>query len=180
MASKIQAILGRDVANLGHAGDIVNVAPGYLRNFLIPKLLALPVSKSRIEQFEHQKKLVQHQLAKLKSLSQEVKDRIEVQKFLIEVKSGDQGKLFGSVGARDIETVLKNNGFTIHHRDIKLEAPLKTVGMHQIPVRLEGGIMATIKVILTAIEEPVKAQDAEENESEEVLDTINEENTDLQ
>ena len=96
MASKIQAILGRDVANLGHAGDIVNVAPGYLRNFLIPKLFALPVSKSRIEQFEHQKKLVQHQLAKLNSLSQEVKDRLEVQKFLIEVKSGSGTAVNGS------------------------------------------------------------------------------------
>ena len=180
MASKIQAILGRDVANLGHAGDIVNVAPGYLRNFLLPKLLALPVSKSRIEEFEHQKKLVQHQLAKLKSLSQEVKDRIEVQKYLVEVKCGEQGKLFGSVSARDIELVLKNNGFNIHHRDIKLEAPLKTVGMHQIPVRLEGGVMASIKVILAAIEEPSETKNDDENDEQENLEAIQTESVDLE
>lgn len=163
MASRIQAILARDVANLGHVGDVVKVAPGYLRNFLLPKRLALPISKSRVEQFEHQKKLVQHQLAKLKATSENVRDRIEVQKFTIEVKAGEQGKLFGSVGARDIEAALKEHGFTLHHRDIKLESPLKTIGLHEVPVRLEGGVMAKIKVILAAIEEPVaKAEDDEE------------------
>jgi len=168
MATKVQAILARDVANLGHVGDVVKVAPGYLRNFLLPKRLALPVSKSRLEQFEHQKQLVQHQLSKLKATSEQVRDRIEVQKFTLEVKAGDQGKLFGSVGARDIEACLKEHGFTVHHRDIKLEhGPLKTVGLHEVPVRLEGGIMAKIKVILAAIEEPVaEAVEAEEAPAE--------------
>lgn len=168
MATKVQAILARDVANLGHVGDVVKVAPGYLRNFLLPKRLALPVSKSRLEQFEHQKQLVQHQLSKLKATSEQVRDRIEVQKFTLEVKAGDQGKLFGSVGARDIEACLKEHGFTVHHRDIKLEhGPLKTVGLHEVPVRLEGGIMAKIKVILAAIEEPVaETVEAEEAPAE--------------
>lgn len=158
MATKVQAILARDVANLGHVGDVVKVAPGYLRNFLLPKRLALPVSKSRLEQFEHQKQLVQHQLSKLKATSEQVRDRIEVQKFTLEVKAGDQGKLFGSVGVRDIEACLKEHGFNVHHRDIKLEhGPLKTIGLHEVPVRLEGGIMAKIKVILAAVEEPVAA-----------------------
>lgn len=167
MASRIQAILARDVANLGHVGDVVRVAPGYLRNFLLPKRLALPVSKSRLEQFEHQKQLVRHQLTKLKATSEQVRDRIEVQKFTIEVKAGEQGKLFGSVGARDIETCLKQNGFNVHHRDIKLDAgPLKTIGLHEVPVRLEGGVMAKIKVILAQIEEPeVEASPAEGEEA---------------
>ncbi|HXW52886.1 MAG TPA: 50S ribosomal protein L9 [Myxococcota bacterium] len=166
MASRVQAILARDVANLGHVGDVVKVAPGYLRNFLLPKRLALPVSQSRLEQFEHQKQLVQHQLAKLKATSEQVRDRIEVQKFTIEVKAGDQGKLFGSVGARDIEASLKEHGFNVHHRDIKLETPLKTIGLHEIPVRLEGGVMAKIKVILAAIVEPVVEEAKEEGAAE--------------
>src|SRR4030095_4397315 len=111
MASKVQAILARDVASLGHVGEVVKVAPGYLRNFLLPKRLALPISKSRLEQFEHQKQLVRHQLSKLKATSEQVRDRIEAQKFTIEVKAGEQGKLFGSVGARDIEAALKDYGF---------------------------------------------------------------------
>jgi large subunit ribosomal protein L9 len=154
MATKMQAILARDVANLGHVGDIVRVAPGYLRNFLLPKRLALPVSKSRLAQFEHQKELVRHQLAKLKATSENIRDRIEVPKFTIEVKAGDQGKLFGSVGARDIEAVLTNHGFNINSKDIKLEnGPLKTIGLHEVPVRLEGGVMAAIKVILAPLVE---------------------------
>lgn len=157
MASRMQAILARDVANLGHVGDVVRVAPGYLRNFLLPKRLALPISKVRLEQFEHQKQLVKHQLAKLKATSEQVRDRIEVQKFTIEVKAGEQGKLFGSVGARDIELSLKEHGFTVPHRDIKLESPLKSIGLHEVPVRLEGGVLAKIKVILSKIEEPEAA-----------------------
>lgn len=167
MASKIQAILARDVANLGHVGEVVRVAPGYLRNFLTPKRLALPVSKARLEQFEHQKHLVMHQLAKLKATSEQARDRIEVQKFTIEVKSGEQGKLFGSVGARDIETVLNAHGFKVSHKDIKLvDGPLKTIGIHEVPVRLEGGVMATIKVILAKLEEPVEVVDEDEYEEE--------------
>lgn len=169
MANKVQAILARDVGNLGHVGDVVKVAPGYLRNFLLPKRLALPVSKSRLDQFEHQKQLVLHQLAKLKATSEQVRDRIEVVKFTLEVKAGDQGKLFGSVGARDIEACLKEHGFTVHHRDIKLEhGPLKTIGLHEIPVRLEGGVMAKIKVILAAVQEPEVAPAPEEGEGEPV------------
>lgn len=170
----MQAILARDVANLGHVGDIVRVAPGYLRNFLLPNRLALPVSKSRLEQFEHQKQLVRHQLAKLKATSEHVRDRIEVQKFTLEVKAGEQGKLFGSIGARDIEACLKDNGFVVHHRDIKLEdGPLKTIGMHEVPVRLEGGVLAKIKVILAPIvEEVVEASDENEEQGEEVKPEI--------
>jgi large subunit ribosomal protein L9 len=173
MASKVQAILARDVGNLGHVGDVVKVAPGYLRNFLLPKRLALPVSKSRLEQFEHQKQLVQHQLAKLKATSEQVRDRIEVQKFTLEVKAGDQGKLFGSVGARDIEACLKQHGFNVHHRDIRLDhGPLKTIGLHEVPVRLEGGVMSKIKVILAAIEEPVEAVEDEDGQEEVAAETV--------
>lgn len=155
MASRVQAILARDVSNLGRVGDIVKVAPGYLRNWLLPQRLAMPVTKSRLVQFEHQKRMVMHQLAKLKATSENIRDRIEVPKFTIEVKAGEQGKLYGSVGARDIEACLKEHGFMVNHRDIKLEdGPLKTVGLHEVPVRLEGGVMAKIKVILAVVEEP--------------------------
>jgi large subunit ribosomal protein L9 len=164
MASKIEVILTRDVGNLGHIGDVVKVTPGYMRNCLVPQLLALPVSKSRLVQFEHQKQLVMHQMAKLKAVSENVRDRIEVAKFVIEVKAGDQGKIFGSVGGRDIEAVLKEHGFTVHHRDIKLEAPIKTLGLHEIPVRLEGGVTAKIKVIVAAIVEPVATVESDEDE----------------
>jgi len=162
MANKVQAILARDISNLGHVGDVVKVAAGYLRNFLLPKRLALPVSKTRIEHFEHQRKLIEHQLAKLKKTSEDVRDRIESESFTIEMKAGEQGKLFGSAGARDIEAVLKARGYNVAHRDIKLaDGPLKTIGLHELPVRLEGGVMAKIKVFIAKIEEapePVAAE----------------------
>lgn len=173
MASKIQAILARDVIGLGHIGDLVKVAPGFLRNYLLPKRMALPVSKQRVSDFEHQKQIVQHQLNKLKAVSEEMRDRIEVQKFTIEVKAGDQGKIFGSVGSRDIESALLAQGFNVNHRDIKLDSPIKTIGMHEVAVRLEGGVMAKVKVILAPIEEAKL-----ETETETALQTsLPEENT---
>lgn len=177
MASKIQAILARDVANLGHVGELVKVAPGYLRNYLLPQRLALPVSKSRLEHFEHQKQLVRHKLAKLKATSEQVRDRIEVQKFTIEVKTGEQNKIFGSIGSRDIEACLKEKGFNVDHRDIKLDAgPLKTIGIHELPVRLEGGVVAKIKVILAPIVEPVAEAEKEEGDIATSLEDSSEEN----
>lgn len=170
MAKKIEAILARDVANLGHVGEVVKVTPGYLRNWLLPNRLALLLSRSRLLQFEHQKQLVMHQIAKLKANSENIRDRIEVQKFLIEIKTGDQGKMFGSVGARDIEAVLKAHNFNVHHRDIKLEVPIKTLGMHDVNVRLEGGVMAKIKVIVAALPEPEAPKtSSDEEEGNEVV-----------
>jgi large subunit ribosomal protein L9 len=154
MANMIQVILARDIRNLGRVGEVVRVRPGYLRNFLMPKRMALPLSKERLEHVEHQKQLIQHQIAKLKASSESVRDRLEVQKFTIEVKAGEQGKLFGSVGVRDIEAALAKQGYPIDHRDIKLEAPLKTIGLHLVPARLEGDVRVNLNIVLVAQEEP--------------------------
>jgi large subunit ribosomal protein L9 len=162
MATRVQAILARDVPNLGHVGEVIRVTPGYLRNFLLPKKMALPVSKKRLRLFEHQSQLIKQQIAKLKANSEDVRDRIEVHTVTIEVKAGDQGKIFGSVGARDIENALKESGFIVHHRDIKLDGPLKTIGIHEVTARLEGGVMAKLKIVLVAKEEPVEETNPEE------------------
>lgn len=173
MATHVNVILSRDVANLGHIGEVVKVRPGYARNFLFPQKLALPVSAERIKQFEHQKRLIEHQIQKLRVQSQELGQKLAVTQVTVTAKTGEGGKLFGSVGTRDIEAALKAQGYTIPHRDIKLENPLKTVGLHSVPVRLEADVKAVVNVVVVpevVIEEKPTEEESFEAAAEEVAD----------
>lgn len=165
MAQNIPVILARDVPNLGRVGELVNVRPGYARNFLVPQGLALPASPKRVAFFEHQKKIVEHKRRQLRAESEKkAKDMSQVQVTLT-VKMGEQGKIFGSITGRDISKALAAIGHNIHHRDIKLAEPIKTVGVHTVDVRLEADVAAQIKVIVAAEVEATPAPAAEEAEA---------------
>ena len=146
MASDINIILIRDVENLGKTSQLCTVKPGYARNFLFPKKFALPVSPGRLKEFEHQKKIIAHKLLRLRTEAEKLKSKLEQLTINITVKVSQKGKIFGSIGARTIESFLKKKGFTINHRDIKINSPIKTLGLHNIILRLETDIKATIKV----------------------------------
>ena len=148
MAANMNVILARDVMNLGHLGDVVRVKPGYARNFLFPKSLALPVSSTHVKLFEHQKRLIDHRKAKLRIQSEEFGKRLADIQITIPAKAGEQGKLFGSIGSRDIEKALSEHGHRLSHRDIKLEHPLKSIGLHTVDVRLEGDVKAKVNVVI--------------------------------
>jgi large subunit ribosomal protein L9 len=175
MASNVHVILSRDVSNLGHVGEVIKVRPGYARNYLFPRLFALPVSPERLMQFEHQKRMIAHQLQKLHTQSEGVKVRLAAVQVNISVKAGEQGKLFGSVGTRDIEKALHEVGFAVSHRDIKLDAPLKTVGLHQVEVRLEADVKALVNVVIVPIEEPKPVEVEEAVEAAPAADDMAEE-----
>jgi large subunit ribosomal protein L9 len=167
MAMNVNVILTRDVLNLGRVGDLVKVRPGYARNWLYPKRFALPVSTGRVAQFEHQKRLVEHQRQKLRTASEGLKARLADIQVTVTAKAGEQGKLFGSIGTRDIEAALKSAGYSIGHRDIKLENPIKTVGLHQVEARLEGDVKALLNVVVVPEAVPeVKAAADEDVEGE--------------
>ena len=160
MAAHVQVILSRDVMHLGNLGEVVKVRPGYARNFLFPKLLALPVSESRMKQLDHKKRLVEHQRQKLKVNSEGLKSKLAELQISISAKAGKEGKLFGSIGTRDIEAALAEKGVFIPHRDIKLEHPIKTVGLHSVDVRLEADVRAAVNlVVIPKVAEEVKAKD---------------------
>lgn len=161
MASNVHVILSRDVSNLGRIGEVIKVRPGYARNYLFPRQYALPVSPERLLAFEHQKRMIEHKRQKLRVESEGVKVRLASLQITMPVKAGEQGKLFGSVGTRDIEKALNEQGFNISHRDVKLEGPLKTVGLHQVEVRLEADVKALVNVVIVPIEEPKAEVEAE-------------------
>lgn len=161
MAANVNVILSRDVPNLGRVGDLVSVRPGYARNYLLPQRLAMPVSKKNLAHFEHQKKVIAHRLSELRSASEgKAKDLSDVQ-IDITAKVGEQDKLFGSIGSRDIAAALAERGFVVDHRDIKMEGPLKTVGLHELEVRLEADVVGSFKVVIVpeAVEEELSYDD---------------------
>jgi large subunit ribosomal protein L9 len=148
MAQNIQVILARDVPNLGRLGELVAVRPGYARNFLVPNKLAMPASLKRVAQFEHQKRLVEHQRRVLRADSEKRAKSMSGITTTLTVKVGEQGKIFGSIGSRDIAKALVAMGQNVHHKDVKLADPLKQVGSYDIEVRLETDVTAMVKVVI--------------------------------
>lgn len=168
MAANVHVILARDVPNLGRIGELVQVRPGYMRNYLVPKGLALPASPKRVAEFEHKRRLVEHQRGKLRAASQQRAQELSQVQVTLTARVGEQNKLFGSITGRDISKALADEGYEIHHRDIRLEAPLRTIGLHVVDVRLEADVTAQIKVVVApevVAEEPTEAAEEEAPEA---------------
>jgi large subunit ribosomal protein L9 len=165
MASQVQLILARDVPNLGRLGDLVHVRAGYARNFLLPRGLALPASPKRVALFEHQKKVVEHRRKVLRGESEKRAQDIAKLSITLTAKVGEQGKLFGAITARDIAKALAAEGFAVDHRDIKLDAPVKTVGLHKIDLRLEADVTTQVKLVIAPEVEPDKPAEPVEGEA---------------
>lgn len=162
MAQNVPVILARDVGNLGRIGELVNVRPGYARNYLIPNGLALPASPKRVAFFEHQKKIVEHKRRLVRAESEKRAKEISGLTVTVSAKAGESGKLFGSVTTRDIAKALAAIGQPIPHKDIKLADPIRAVGTFDVDVRLEADVASKIKVIVAAIVEETPPAPAEE------------------
>ena len=144
----MQVILKEDVRNLGKSGDLVNVKPGFGRNYLIPQGFAIAATAGNIKQVEHHKRLIATRNSKLLKDAQSVADRLASIEVQIERQVGEEDKLFGSVTSRDIGEALAQKGVPIDHRKITLGEPLKTVGYHTVEIKLGSGIVGKLKVIV--------------------------------
>jgi large subunit ribosomal protein L9 len=172
MAQNVQVILARDVANLGRLGELVSVRPGYARNYLVPQKLALPASPKRVAQFEHQKKLVEHKRRVLRAESEKKAKEMGDVVVTLTARVGEQGKLFGAVTGRDISRALAAIGYAIHHRDIKLEEPIRMTGSYTLEVRLEADVQTKIKVVVVPeVEQTKTPADADADEAKEASET---------
>jgi large subunit ribosomal protein L9 len=147
MAS-MQVILKEDVHNLGKAGELVKVKPGFGRNFLIPQGKAVVATASNVKQIEHEKKLIAAKQAQLSKDAQAMSDRLAAIEVQIERQVGEEDKLFGSVTSRDIESALKDKGVTIDHRKVHMPEPIKTIGYHTVEIKLGTGVTGKIKVVV--------------------------------
>ena len=144
----MQVILKEDVHNLGKAGELVKVKPGFGRNFLIPQGKAIVATAANVKQIEHEKKIIAAKQAQLGKDAQAMADRLASVEVQIERQVGEEDKLFGSVTSRDIESALKDKGVTIDHRKVHIPEPIKTIGYHTVEIKLGTGITGKIKVVV--------------------------------
>ena len=141
----MQIILTQDVQNLGKAGELVSVKPGYGRNYLIPSGMAVSATASNKNRLEHERALIEKRVLKEKANAQSIADRLNGMTLQFERNVGDDEKLFGSVSNRDIAEQLKKAGIDLDHRKIELEHPVKALGKYEVAVRLGAGVTAQLK-----------------------------------
>ena len=142
----MKVILKDKVPSLGDIGTVVQVKRGYARNYLIPRNFAIPATPHNIEQFEHEKRLLDAKRAKTRKDAEATKAKLERVSCSISKKVGDQDKLFGSVTTQDIEKAFQLEGFTIDKKDILLEEGIKALGVYTVPVRVFEDVIASTKV----------------------------------
>jgi large subunit ribosomal protein L9 len=149
MATTLQVILNSDVPNLGASGELVKVRPGFARNYLLPRQLAVPATTAQVNRINHEKAVALAKAEKNKKAMQELATKLNGLKVSLARPVGEDDKLFGSVTAKEIETEVKKSFPDFDRKKMQLAEPLKTIGTFEIPVKLMTDGTATIKVEVT-------------------------------
>jgi len=142
----MKVVLKDDVKNLGKMGQIIDVADGYARNFLVPRGLASEANTKNIKALEHEKRIIEGKAKKVKNSAQELLNKISARTFTIRAKAGDEGKLFGSVTTMDIAELLQKEGIEIDKKKISLDEPIKRLGSYSVNVKLHPEISTQLNI----------------------------------
>lgn len=142
----MEVILRQDLDGVGLEGDIVNVAKGYARNYLIPKGLCLEASKPNIKAFELQRKKIEIKRLKARENAEKVQQQIDDLEVIFQHKAGEEGKLYGSVTSMDIASYLEGKGIIVDRKKIFLEKPIKELGVFKATVKIYPGVTSVLKV----------------------------------
>ena len=142
----MEIILLNKIDNLGNVGDVVTVKPGYARNYLFPKGLAVRSSKRNIAFVEEKRKNIELKIAKEEQASQAIFDSLKNVEILMEVEVGENDKLFGSVTTMDLQKALNEQNIEIDKQDILLDNPIKSLGVYDIPIKVTSSLKQNIKV----------------------------------
>jgi large subunit ribosomal protein L9 len=144
----MEVILREDIEKLGSRGEVVKVAPGYARNFLIPKRLAVAATESNKKIVEQERQAHVRKEAKLQGEAADLAKLMNGLTVTIRSKAGENDQLFGSVGSKDVAEALAAKNFTIDRRKIQLDEPIKQLGEYKIPVRLHREVTAEVTVVV--------------------------------
>ena len=150
MATTVQVILQQDLKNLGKSGELVRVRPGYARNYLIPRSLAMPATVHNIKQLEHEQRISAAKAAKARAAATGLAGQVSGVTVVIERKVGEEDRLFGSVTTKDIAAALKEKGIEIDRKRIELRAPIRTAGTFEVTAKMLGDVTAIFKVEVVA------------------------------
>ena len=148
----VKLILREDVPNLGDAGELVSVKPGFARNFLIPQGKASLATAANVRELEHQRRVIAEKVARERQTLEAERAKIQGVEIEIAVQAGEEGRLFGSVTAAQIADKLAERGLEVDRRRVALAEPIKQLGEYEVPVRLHREIEATIRVKVVAAE----------------------------
>ena len=146
-------ILIENVDGLGNIGEMVSVKPGYARNYLLPRQFAVEANPRNVKEFEHQKRQAQRKLEKRTQEAQLIKNKIEAIACVVSHRASEDGKLFGSVTNMELAEKMAAAGVEIDRKKIVLAEPIKTLGEHEVAVKLDAGVVATLKVTVEASSE---------------------------
>jgi large subunit ribosomal protein L9 len=150
MAAHVRVILKRDVDKLGSAGELVRVRPGFARNFLLPRALAVVATDSNVRQIEHERKLAVAAAAKQKGAAEAVASKVNGLVLEIEAQAGEGDRLFGSVTTRDVAEALHKRGIDLDRKHLELPDAIKALGEYDVSVRLGSGVLGKFKVKVKA------------------------------
>jgi large subunit ribosomal protein L9 len=146
MPATIQVILQHDVDNVGKSGELVKVRPGFARNFLLPRELAVPATTAQVHRIDHERAVALAKSEKLKKEAKELASKLNGLEIKIVRAAGEDDKLFGSVTAKEIETAVKAKGFDVDRKKMHLPEAIKALGAFEIPLKLMSDVTATLKV----------------------------------
>jgi large subunit ribosomal protein L9 len=142
----MQVILKQRLENLGHAGEVVSVKPGYARNYLIPQGFAYEATEANLRRIERERAQIEKRGAEEVTEARERAGKIEGTSVTFSARAGEEGKLFGSITSADIAEKLADQGIEIDRRQIDLDEPIKALGVFAVPIRLHAEVRPEIKV----------------------------------
>lgn len=146
----MSVILTQDVANLGKAGELVNVKAGFGRNYLVPRGMAVSATAANVHRLEHDQRVIAKKVAKERAGAESLAERINVVTLQFDRAVGEEEKMFGSVTSRDLTEQLKKAGVDLDHRQIVMDQPVKALGKYEVQVKLASGVTALLKFFVVA------------------------------
>lgn len=159
----MKIVLLERVENLGTIGDVVAVKDGFARNFLLPRHKALRATSANLKVFEAQKEQIVARNATAKAAAEKAAEALDGTSYIIIRQAGDSGQLYGSVNARDVSDAIAEAGQKVERNQIVLNTPIKTIGVHEIKVRLHAEVSLTISVNVARSQDEAERQAAGEN-----------------
>lgn len=146
----MKVILQENVQSLGKMGDVVNVADGYARNYLIPKKLGVEANIKNIKALEHEKKKIEEKAKKVRNEARGLAERLSSLTLTLSAKAGEEERLFGSITGMDIAEALKKEGFEVERKKILLDEPIKRLGSYTVGIKIHPEVTSKVQINVIA------------------------------
>lgn len=166
----MEIILLERLGRLGQIGDVVTVKDGYARNYLLPQGKALRATEANRKHFETTRAQLEARDLERKGEAESVSEKLAGESFIVIRQAGDNGQLYGSVSTRDISTAVTEGGFSIERRQVLLDRPIKTLGLHEVRVALHGEVLPNVIVNVARTEDEAARQARGEDVTQEMTE----------